>query len=145
MTDSIEPLKRELKRSVNDLQPMQKFHIIFFSSGKPLEGPANAMTWATDRNKARYYDYIDTIKAEGQTDPQWAFQRALQMEPDLIYLLTDGIFQETIADKIIEWAKLHKIKINTIAYVWESGGSLLRRIAEQTGGVYRYVSEEQLQ
>ncbi len=145
MIDSIEPLKRELRRSINDLQPMQKFHIIFFSSGKPLEGPAGEMTWATDRNKAKYGEFIDSVKAEGQTDPQWAFQRALQMDPDLVYLLTDGIFNEKIGDKIIEWARLHKVKINTIAYVWESGGTLLRRIAEQTGGIYRFVSEEQLQ
>jgi len=145
MIDSMEPLKRELMRSIRDLQPMQKFHIIFFSSGKPVEGPAKDLTWATDRNKANYAEFINGIKSEGQTDPQWAVQRALQMRPDLIYLLTDGIFSEKIADKIVEWSKLHKVKINTIAYVWESGGSLLRRIAEQTGGVYRFVPEEQLQ
>lgn len=145
MIDSIEPLKRELKRSISGLQPMQKFHIIFFSAGKPAEGPAGELTWATDRNKEKYFKFIDSIGAQGQTDPQWALQRALELKPDLIYLLTDGIFSEKIAEKIIEGAKAHKIKINTIAYVWESGGSLLRRIAEQTGGIYKFVSGEQLQ
>jgi hypothetical protein len=145
MIDSIEPLKRELTRSVSLLQPMQKFHIIFFSAGKPVEGPAGGLVWATDRNKQQNYTFIDAIAAQGRTDPQWALQRALQLHPDLIYLLTDGVFSRDIADKIIEWAKLHKVKINTIAYVMESGGSLLRKIAEETGGVYRFVSEEQLQ
>jgi hypothetical protein len=145
MTDSIEPLKRELKRSIGELQPMQKFHVIFFSAGKPEEGPAGDLTWATDRNKERYYQFLGSIQAQGQTDPQWALQRALQLNPDLIYLLTDGIFPEKMAEKMIEWAKLHKVKINTIAYVLESGGSLLRKIAEQTGGIYKFVSEEQLQ
>ncbi len=145
MTDSIEPLKRELKRSVGELQPMQKFHIIFFSEGKPVEGPAGDLTWATGRNKERYFKFLETIRAQGRTDPQWALQRALQLNPDLVYLLTDGIFPEKMANQMIEWARLHKVKINTIAYVLESGGSLLRRIAEQTGGIYKFVSEEQLQ
>lgn len=145
MTDSIEPLKRELKRSIGELQPMQKFHIIFFSSGKPVEGPAGDLTWATDQNKQRYFEFLGTIQAQGQTDPQWALQRALQLNPDLVYLLTDGVFPEKMANQMIEWAKLHKVKINTIAYLLESGGSLLRKIAEQTGGIYKFVSEEQLQ
>jgi uncharacterized protein with von Willebrand factor type A (vWA) domain len=145
MIDSIEPLKRELKQSIAVLQPMQKFHIIFFSSGQPVEGPGKELVWATDRNKLINYEFIDTIQSQGQTDPQWALQRALQMSPDLIYLLTDGVFSSEIAKKMIEWAKLHKVKINTIAYVMESGGSVLRKIAEETGGVYRFVPEEQLQ
>lgn len=145
MIDTIEPLKREIKRSLGELQPMQKFHVIFFSSGEPAEGPAKGLIWATDRNKKQNYDFIDTVEARGQTDPRWAMQRALALKPDLVYLLTDGVFSSDIAEKIIEWAKLHKVKVNTIAYVMESGGSVLRRIAEETGGVYRFVSEEQLQ
>jgi uncharacterized protein with von Willebrand factor type A (vWA) domain len=145
MIDTIEPLKREIKRSIGELQPMQKFHVIFFSSGEPVEGPAKELIWATDRNKKQNFDFIDKVEARGQTDPRWAMQRALQLKPDLVYLLTDGVFANDIADKLIEWAKLHKVKVNTIAYVMESGGSVLRRIAEETGGVYRFVSEEQLQ
>jgi uncharacterized protein with von Willebrand factor type A (vWA) domain len=145
MIDTIDPLKREIKRSIGELEPMQKFHIIFFSSGEPVEGPAKDLIWATDRNKKLYFDFVDTVQARGRTDPRWAMQRALQLKPDLVYLLTDGVFAGDVADKLIEWAKLHKVKINTIAYVMESGAGVLRRIAEETGGVYRFVSEEQLQ
>ncbi len=145
MIDTIEPLKRELKRSIDMLQPMQKFQIIFFSAGRPVEGPANGLTWATTRNKQRYKKFIDSIKAEGQTDPRWALQRALQLKPDLIYLLTDGVFSEKIAKKIIKWAKQHNVKINTIAYLREIGSKRLMEIAEQTGGVFRFVSEDQLE
>ena len=145
MTDCLEPLKRELKRSINSLGPMQKFHVIFFSFGKPSEGPASQLTWATDRNKSRYFKFIDTIIPQGQTDPQPALERALGLKPDLVYLLTDGIFSESITSGIITGAKAKKIKINTIAYVLESGGGALRRIAEQTGGIYKFVSGVQLQ
>ncbi len=145
MIDTIEPLKRELKRSIDILEPMQKFEIIFFSSGKPIEGPGKALVWATTKNKERYKRFIDSIHAEGQTDPQWALQRALQLKPDLIYLLTDGVFSEQIAKKIIKWANAYHVKINTIAYLREIGSKRLMEIAEQTGGVFRFVTEEQLE
>ncbi len=145
MIDTIESLKRELKRSIDMLEPMQKFEIIFFSSGKPLEGPGNALVWATTKNKQRYKKFIDSVRAEGQTDPRWALQRALQLKPDLIYLLTDGVFSEQIAKNIIKWANANHVKINTIAYLREIGSKRLMEIAEQTGGVFRFVTEEQLE
>ncbi len=145
MIDTIDSLKKELKRSIDMLEPMQKFEIIFFSSGKPIEGPGNGLVWATTKNKQRYKKFIDSIRAEGQTDPQWALQRALQLKPDLIYLLTDGVFSEQIAKKIIKWAKACHVKINTIAYLRETGSKRLMEIAEQTGGVFRFVTEEQLE
>jgi len=145
MIDTIGPLKRELKRSLSELKPMQKFHVIFFSAGRPVEGPAGSVTWASDRNKRRYFEFIDGIGPEGKTDPQWAVKRALELDPDLIYLLTDGMFRQSIADRIIELAKARKVRINTIAYVLERGGYLLREIAERTGGIYRFVSEDQLE
>lgn len=145
MFETIEPLKRELKRSLAELKPMQKFHVIFFSAGRPIEGAARRLTWASDRHKRQAFEFIDGIVAEGKTDPQWAVKRALELDPDLVYLLTDGVFDEAIADQIIAWGQARKVKINTIAYVWERGGVLLRRIAERTGGVYRFVSEEQLE
>ncbi len=145
MIDTIDPLKKELKRSIEQLQPMQKFQVIFFSSGKPVEGPAKKLIWATDRNKKMYSQFIDSIHAEGQTDPQWALQRALGMKPDLIYLLTDGVFSEKIAKKMIKWARDYHVKINTIAYMREIGSGILTQIAERTGGVYRFVTESELQ
>jgi len=80
-----------------------------------------------------------------KTDPSQAIKRALDLNPDLIYLLTDGVFDRRLVDQIIEWSKARKIKLNTIAYVNEQGASALRQIAEETGGVYRFVSEGHLQ
>jgi len=139
------PLKRELKRCLGDLKPMQKFHVIFFSSGEPIEGPAGKLTWASDRNKRRYYEFIDGVDTGVKTDPRWAVKRALELKPDLVYLLTDGVFDRALAGQIIEWSKARKTKINTIAYVNEQGAALLRKVAEQTHGIYRFVSEGQLQ
>lgn len=145
MISVLKPLKTELKRCLDDLRPMQKFHVLFFSSGAPVEGPANGLTWASDRNKRAYADFIDKVDTDVKTDPSQAVKRALDLNPDLIYLLTDGVFDRRLVDQIIDWSKARKIKLNTIAYVNEQGASAMRRIAEETGGVYRFVSEGHLQ
>jgi len=144
MLPFFDPLKRELGSSLGELQPMQKFHVIFFSSGEPIEGPAKGLTWASDRNKRTYIEFVDQVQTDIKTDPRWAVRRALELNPDLVYLLTDGVFDEKLADQIIEWSKARQIKINTLAYVNERGAFLLRKIAEQTGGVYRFVAETEL-
>lgn len=145
MLPLLDPLKRELKRCLAELRPMQKFHVIFFSGGEPIEGPAKGLTWASDRWKRRYYKFIEQVETDIKTDPRRSVKRALELVPDLIYLLSDGGFDADIADQITKWAKASKIKINTLAYAWERGGGVLRQIAEQTGGIYRYVSEDQLE
>ncbi len=144
MSEFLDPLKRELKLCLRQLKPMQKFHVIFFASGKPIEGPAKRLIWASDANKRKYRKFIDAVETDIRTDPRWAVKRALELNPDLIYLLTDGVFDEKLAKQIIEWSSARKIKINTVAYVNESGAIRLRNIAERTGGIYRFVSEGNL-
>ncbi len=145
MIDTMDIVKRELKRSIYALKPVQKFHIIFFSAGLPLEGPGRGLIWATTRNKKLYERFIDRITPEGRTDPRLAVKRAIDLRPDLIYLLTDGVFREDIAEYIIELAKKNHIKINTVAFIREIGADILIRIADETGGVYRYVAWEEIE
>ncbi len=145
MIGLFEPLKAELKDSLDILKPMQKFHVMFFSSGSPVEGPGRGLTWASERNKRKYREFIDGVDIGEQTDPTGAIRRALELNPDLIYLLTDGDFRDKPADQIVKLSKERNIKINTIAYVNQRGAFLLREIAERTGGVYRFVSQADLQ
>jgi len=143
MVLTLAALKRELKRSLRALQPMQKFHVIFFNAGEPLEAPGGRLVWATRANVQRCCRFIDTVFPEGRTNPASAIRRALALKPDLIYLLTDGDFDPQIVEQISA-LNTAGVKINTIAYTSERGGILLRRIAARSGGVYRYVAEEEL-
>lgn len=139
MIDVFYIVKRELKRSIYSLKPMQKFHIIFFSSGKPLEGPGGRLVWATSANKRLYSEFIDSVPVGGRTDPTTALRKAIELRPELIYLLTDGVFKDSVTEYIIRLAKENNIKINAIAFAREVGARSLMRIASETGGVYRYV------
>lgn len=143
MVLTLEALKSELKRSIAQLEPMQKFHVIFFNAGDPLEIKPAKLLWATLRNKRRAYRFIDSTVSEGRTAPGNAIYRALALKPELVYFLTDGDFDPEVVQQISRW-NTGGVKINTIAYTSDRGGALLGRIAAQNGGVYRFVSEDQL-
>ncbi len=140
---TLEALKSELKRSIAQLEPMQKFHVIFFNAGDPLEIEPAKLLWATLGNKRRAYRFIDSAVAEGRTAPGNAIYRALALTPELVYFLTDGDFDPEVVQQISRW-NAGGVRINTIAYTSDRGGALLGRIAAQNGGVYRFVSEDQL-
>jgi len=143
MIVTLEALKSELIRSIAELQPTQKFHVIFFNEGAPLEKPPSKLVWATQANRRQCYRFMDGVVATGKTKPGPAIRRALSLQPELIYFLTDGDFDPALVRQIREW-NTSNVKINTIAYTSQRGGSLLRRIAADSGGVYRFVSEGQL-
>ncbi|MGB3086348.1 MAG: VWA domain-containing protein [Phycisphaerae bacterium] len=145
MTDSIKFVKWELKRSIGELNKGQKFHVIFYSSGPPLEMPTRRLVSATDRNKEMAFEFIDNIIAEGQTDPSKALERAFACRPELIYLLTDGEFDKANVGLVKRLNAASKVKVHTIGFLYRIGEVVLKRIADENGGNYKFVSERDLE
>ncbi len=84
------------------------------------------------------------IEAGGSTEPSKAISRAIRLEADLIYFLTDGEFAPTLVEQLKKWNKNQKVRIYTIAFLRRNGEDLLRQIARQNGGEFRFVSEDDL-
>jgi hypothetical protein len=144
MTDSIAIVKRELKRSLRELPRGRAFHIIFYSSGPPLEMSARRLVDATDRNVGMAEEFIDKVVAGGQTDPSEALERAFAARPDLIYLLTDGEFDREIVGLVERLSASRRVRVDTIAFLYRTGEGVLKEIARGTGGKYKFVSERDL-
>ncbi|MDK1031826.1 MAG: VWA domain-containing protein [Planctomycetia bacterium] len=149
MTDSIEYVKAELKRTIGDLISACRFHIIFFSAGKPREMRTRRLVPATVANKRAAYKFIAEIEAgnpylANTTDPSEALRRAFELKPQLIYFLTDGEFDREIVSMISGWNRGSRVRINTISFIYRSGEKLLRQIARDNKGIYKFVSEEDL-
>ncbi len=135
----------ELKRSVTRLPTDHAFYIIFFDDLE-LPMPSPAMVAATAANKAHYFQWADVESvgdsARGGTDPAGAMRIALStLNPDAIYLLTDGNFvpDETFA-AISKFNASHAVEINTIGFHDQGGEATLRQIASENNGEYRYVA-----
>ena len=102
------------------------------------------MVSAISARKESFFESLERVYPEGSTNPEPAMRRALALEPDMIYFLTDGEFDRGLVEKLQRWNKDRKVRIFTIAYFDQAGAALLERIAQEHGGEFRFVSEDDL-
>lgn len=135
--------KRELIRSIKKLSPLHKFIVLFYSNGfQPM--PGGRMLRATAANKRRVIDWIEQANSGGGTDPTGAMQHVLGLKPDAVWLLSDGIFAESACGVIKAANRAARARIHTIAFFDNEGEPILRRIARENEGTYRFVSPKSL-
>jgi hypothetical protein len=144
MTDSIDFVKHELNRSIRALAEEQLFDVIFYSSGPPTEMATRRLVSATDRNKQLAVRFIDSVVSQGETDPSKALERAFELQPDTIYILTDGEFDKAIVGLVKRLNAAGKVKVHTIGFLYRTGEQGLKQIADQNGGQYKFVAEKDL-
>jgi hypothetical protein len=136
MTDALEYVKYLLKRSVSELGEADDFHVICFSSGPPLEMRPRRLVAATERNQQAAFEFIDRLTPDGGTDPTDAIERAFEMQPDIIFFLSDGDYD---VDALIAlcWtlnAEHKPLQLRVIAFPDPVGGKELKRLADANGG-----------
>lgn len=103
MVSSMKFVLDELERSVKRLAPEQKFQIVLFreplpgETGRPYEifrgssGRHSGLVPATALNKAAAAEWIRTVRPSGRSDPEAGLVRALELRPDVIFLLSRSI------------------------------------------------------
>jgi hypothetical protein len=131
----------ELIRSLNSLEPHQKFFVYFFNAVTfPMLGQRNAkLTPATPGNRTKVIKWIKTLQPDNDTAPEDALERALRLKPQVIYFLTDGEIPPTTRDTVAKFNREHKTVIHTIAFVTEEGAEMLKGIAKDNKGKYKFV------
>jgi hypothetical protein len=137
----IERLRAELSRSVDAMLQNSHFVIVPFSSGaQPLGGKAG-WTEATDRGKRGAIRAIETLAADGGTNPSPAFQMVFQLRPrpDVVYFMTDGEFQPQVAVEIAAMNSDVKVPIHCLCFVSEDSAEMMKKIARESGGSYTFV------
>lgn len=144
-TDSIMYVKYELKRSIKELKPAQKFFVVFYSSGPPVGMRAGKSVPATEVNKAEAYKFIEGILPIGQTDPSEALKLAFATGADTIMLLTDGEFEKKVVALIDTLNAGKKVTVNTVCFLYTGGEAILQEIAKKNNGQYTYVGEQDLE
>lgn len=132
-----ERLKLELVRSIANLSESQEFFVVFFNSAA-VPMPARSLQLATLHNKRKYLEWVVKIQGGGETDPTEALSLAFRLDPDLIYLLTDGSFDEQVSESIAV-ENTRRVAIHTYCLGDAKGEALLKRIADDNRGVYTFV------
>ena len=130
-------LKVELVRSVKKLGPGNKFYIILFNEkSRPM--PCKQPQPATKETQQQYLKWVARQRAEGDTNPLSPLRRALKFQPDVIYFLTDGIFEPHI-QRSLKRITQARTKIHTYAMGNRKSEELLRQVALTNGGKYHFV------
>ncbi len=147
MIGRFDELRGEIVRAVNELKSgRQFFNVIFFSDSDANVMANDALLPANAFNKDRCAKFVESATAAKTTNPIPALEVAFKQHPELIYLLTDGEFDEN--EVVVKWIadhnKDHKIKINTIHFVTgaEDPKAVLQKIAKDNGGFFKVVEEK---
>jgi hypothetical protein len=153
---------QELSRSLDGLSPDQAFGIVFFQGSDVISvPPADELAAATEAAKVRALEWIDrNVIAHGGTSPPPAIARALALDPDVIFLLSQDIrgYGEFEVDQqellemldrlnpVDERTGRRRTLINCIQFAYQDELQTMRRIAEQHGGPrgYKFLDREEL-
>jgi hypothetical protein len=157
MLEMFDSLRVEIRKSVENLRPVQSFNVIFFQDRAASAADRTSLMPATPEAKRRAYDFLDQVSPRGSTDPIPALEMAFRQRPELIYLLTDGDFEGPGNEAVVEYCRRMtadgKIKINTIAFVSRQDRNdpqqlafvkALQEISKNSGGRFKHVTDDDM-
>ena len=153
MTTSLRFVMQEMLTTISRMSPKQKVHVILFGEDLPMEVASRRLVQATWDNKATVAAFVDTVEAEGRTDPVPALERAFGVLRSaeggkLICLLTDGVFPDNAAVFQTIGAKNPRkdVQINTVLFGSREAEAktVMRRIAADNGGRFKCVSWDEV-
>jgi hypothetical protein len=143
---------QELLRSLNDLRSDYEFFVICFNVVEhPIfdHYPPNNRYLKNDSKTLRLVEeWINRFQPGGGTYPSRALQMAIEMNPDSIFLLSDGEIRD---DSIMMLRRLNRagnydeprVPIHTILLMSDRGKLTLQTIAKENGGVFRNVTYDE--
>ncbi len=141
---------RELIQSIERLGPEQSFCVFFFDVGPHLmfnQSPDElTMLKPTKQNVTKLKRWMISIDLGNATKPLVATRLALAMEPDALFLLSDGEFQDD-TPAFLRIANLErdedgvrpKTVVHTVCFKSVAGAGTLKMVADENGGNYRFV------
>ena len=133
----------ELVRTLRSLPPEARFMVYFFSDGFE-KLPVNTMPAAVPENIRMAENWINGRRVGGTTHPVGAIADGFRLQPDTVWLLTDGRFNrdDQVLNLLRQVNPNAKARINTVAIMDPAGEKVLKQIAGQHDGTYRFVKFE---
>jgi hypothetical protein len=140
--------KRELLASLERLPADAYFQVIVYNRSSELLslGSGSSLAAASPESKRRAADTLERLQPEGGTDYIPALKRALALQPDVIFFLTDG--DDLRLDQIQAITQINRGRavIHTVELSGPrsaQGASRLEVLARANQGRYRFVPLEQ--
>jgi hypothetical protein len=130
----------ELLQSIEQLASHQRYYVIFYNDAAyPMD--ADEPVLASQDEFARTRRWVSYVEPEGGTNPLPALLFALSLRPDAVYFLSDGKFDPVALQELRSRnrPRSQRIPIHAIAFMERATEALMRTIARNSGGEYRFV------
>jgi hypothetical protein len=129
--------RRELVQTLEKLGPDKTFYVFFFpEKAMPAPGPLPA----TPENVQAMATWIYSVGHSLGSDPTKAMLKALDLRPDTIWLLSDGKFSDEVPGTLkLANENIHS-QINTVGFYSRNGEGVLKQIADENHGTYRFIA-----
>lgn len=144
--NTLRSARTELLASLDSLGPTHQFQIIFYNDHPTvfeITGMAGRLVFGTDQNKQQARQFVERIRADGGTDHMAALEMALNLNPDVIFFLTDADQPRLSPEQLARIGRRNRISIiNTIEFGQgpaPAKENFLRQLARQNGGEYTYI------
>jgi len=144
--------QRELIAAVGRLKSYQSFYVILFNREPHRmfsdDEPEPDFVEATPESIERLRRWVYRFPLASGTYPKSSMRFALSLDPDSIYLLTDGRFHDDTEEFLKEHNQrkdrydedVPKVSVQTIGFYTDASREVLRRIARDNRGTFRYVA-----
>lgn len=119
-----------------------------FQGGDPDDWPEVKYIKATPSKLRKVAEEIDNTKMEFGTDWRDPLKMAMNMEPDVIYFMTDGAVgkhpdKKPVVDDVLDFNRTKsRAKINSICFMVLKAYENLKELADKTRGEFTLVTEE---
>ena len=136
---------RELARSIETLPDYAHFYVVLYSSETATPPVQRGWTRARRTIISRLIRWLNDVDPHGGTRPVPAFQQvfALPARADVVFFLTDGLIPPDTARAVADLnGRGKRVVVNTIAFGDPTSQELLKQMARDSGGVYRFVPTE---
>lgn len=130
-------VNNSLVNAIEDLKSEQKFKLFFFSDTFTTDNISKGLLPANKNNKEKVIEWIRTISTGNGTQPLNAILAALDLNPEVIVVMSDGQFDGSIVS-VITKKNGKKTRIDCIGM--DEDIESLRRIAQENGGKYSQVA-----
>ncbi|HTA30212.1 MAG TPA: hypothetical protein VK731_06990 [Candidatus Cybelea sp.] len=133
--------RQEVVRTLQSMNPAKTFYVLLFHSGGYEGMPALGPLPATPENVRAMTNWLFSVGHRTGADPSKAILRALGLSPapDMVWFLSGSAFPDKVIDNIREANATANARINTIGLYTRDGEQVMRQIANENRGAYRFV------
>lgn len=137
----------ELAQALTTLRSNHTFQVIAYNKA-PLAFQPRGLVPADAEMKERALNFLRGLSALGGTGHYLALLTALRLEPEVIFLLTDGGDPRLTRPEVDELARRAQGRTSIVCLQFGFGplpehSEVMRSLAEKTGGSYSYINMAQ--